>query len=203
MLPFLLLAMALLAAAQSCENYGFLNGSSCACPVGFGNSTCSQPACGGTIFQGSQRPLASVSSASFANLTASSCSCQTGWTGLGCNVCETANACQVAYSAVVNSTSQISSLLPNGPNNTVICNTSPKVYSSSQMSCQVVVRAFRSLVRSDWANIFVESYFASHLSSWLHIEYHSHLATVSGPIAQRNEFWKRWISICTAVLCWS
>ncbi|KAF8352217.1 hypothetical protein F5887DRAFT_934420 [Amanita rubescens] len=129
--------MALLAAAQSCENYGFLNGSACACPVGFGDSTCSQPACGGTIFQGSQRPLASATSASFANLTASNCSCQTGWTGLGCNVCETANACQVAYSAVVNSTSQISGLLPNG-NNTVVCNTAPQVYASSQMSCQVV-----------------------------------------------------------------
>ncbi|SRR6266550_864790 len=165
MLPFLLIAMALLAAAQSCENYGFVNGSTCACPVGFGNPTCSQPACGGTIFQGSQRPLASTTSASFANLTASNCSCQTGWTGVGCNVCETANVCQVAYSAVVNSTSQISGLVPNGGNNTVVCNTAPQVYASGQMSCQVVVRAFRSLVRSDWADIFAEPYFAIHLSS--------------------------------------
>jgi hypothetical protein len=158
-LPF---TMGLLAAAQSCENYGFSNGSTCACPVGFGGSTCSQPGCGGTIFQGLQRPLASVPSGSFANLTASNCSCQTGWTGLGCNVCETTSACQSGYSAVVNTSS---SFAPNGLNNTVVCNTSPRVYASAQMSCSVVVRATGFLLCSDWANVFIESYFTSPLST--------------------------------------
>ncbi|KIL68502.1 hypothetical protein M378DRAFT_158303 [Amanita muscaria Koide BX008] len=134
--PFLLLPLLLsLASAQVCDNYGFINGSTCACPVGFGGSSCSQPACGGTIFQGSQRPLASVSTGSFANLTASSCSCQSGWTGLGCNVCQTANACQAAYSSVANSSPQ---LIPDGQNNTMVCSTAPRVYASSQLSCKVV-----------------------------------------------------------------
>ena len=138
---FLLLLMSGSSTAQSCENYGFVNGSTCACPVGFGGSTCSQPGCGGTIFQGSQRPLASASSGSFANLTSSSCLCQGGWTGLGCNVCQTASACQSAYSAVASTPSQVPGLGPGVQNSTVVCNTASRVYASGQMSCKVVVRA--------------------------------------------------------------
>ena len=125
--------------AQDCENYGFLNGSACACPVGFGGSSCSQPGCGGTIFQGLQRPLASTSSGPYSNLTASSCSCQNGWTGLGCNVCQTANACQSAYSAAVGTSSQIPGSSSSTQNDTMVCNTASRVYASSQMSCHVVV----------------------------------------------------------------
>ena len=145
--------MGLLAAAQGCDNYGFLNGSACACPVGFGGPTCSQPGCGGTIFQGSHRPLVPVSSGSFANLTANDCSCQSGWSGFGCNVCSTANACQTAYSAVVNTS--VSNFDPTGPNTTTVCNTSPRVYASGQMSCTVAVRSGASSFHSDWANIFI------------------------------------------------
>ncbi|KAK2460677.1 hypothetical protein APHAL10511_007147 [Amanita phalloides] len=134
--------MPLLATEQSCENFGFQNGSTCACPVGFGGSTCSQPGCGGTIFQGLQRPLATTTTGQFANFTASNCSCQTGWAGFGCNVCGSSNACQSAYSTAVGSTtsSQVSGLLPsdNGQNNTLICNAASRVYSVGQMSCKVV-----------------------------------------------------------------
>jgi hypothetical protein len=68
--------------AQSCENAGIVNGSSCLCPPGFGGSNCSVPACGGDIFQGSQRSLVQ-SGGEYGNL--SSCSCESGWGGTGCN----------------------------------------------------------------------------------------------------------------------
>ena len=136
------LYFALLVHAQTCENYGLLNGSSCVCPAGFGGSTCSQLACGGTIFQGSQRPLTpSTLTGSFANLTASGCKCESGWTGTGCNVCQTANACQSGFAAAGQGidSSTIDGLQGN---TTLVCNTQSRVWASSQMSCQVNVHCF-------------------------------------------------------------
>lgn len=136
---YTLLLQALLATSQACENYGFQNDSSCACPPGFGGSDCSQPACGGTIFQGAQRSLTPVSG-SFANVTAAGCTCETDWTGMGCNVCKTASACQTGYTASGHSASTSSLGTETGQNNTLVCNTSPQVWASSQMSCNVIVR---------------------------------------------------------------
>ncbi len=130
-------SLVLSAYAQSCENYGILQGS-CLCPVGFGGATCSQPGCGGTIFQGSHRPLA-TSSGSFANLTSAGCSCTSGWTGTGCNVCQTASACQSGFAAV-GTVKTTSSSGGSQENNTIVCNTQTRVYASSQMSCRVDVR---------------------------------------------------------------
>lgn len=124
--------------AQSCDNYGVPNASTCACPTGFGGSTCSQPGCGGNIFQGSHRPLTSLDG-SFANLTASGCSCETGWIGTGCNVCQTASACQSAFSAVGSVSTSAASIQSQG-NETMVCNTEARVYASSQMTCNVKVR---------------------------------------------------------------
>lgn len=130
-------ALSLSSMAQSCENYGVTNGSSCSCPIGFGGSTCSQPGCGGNIFQAAQRPLAPPTG-QFSNLTASGCSCESGWTGTGCNVCQTASACQSAYAAV-GSTSVASSVGGSQGNDTMVCNNQAAVYSSGQMSCLVEV----------------------------------------------------------------
>ena len=119
---------------MSCENYGVPNGTSCACPPGFGGSNCSQPACGGTIFQGTSRSVASGSP--FANLT--SCACEDGWTGTGCNVCQTANACQAGFSSVEGSSGPLTGLDSN-QNNTLVCNVAPRVYAAGEMSCVVQV----------------------------------------------------------------
>jgi hypothetical protein len=129
------LSLVLSVYAQSCENYGILQGTSCLCPVGFGGITCSQPACGGTVFQGSQRPLATSSG----NLTADGCSCTSGWTGTGCNVCQTAGACQSGFAAV-GTIKTTSSSGGSQENNTIVCSTLTRVHASSQMSCRVDVR---------------------------------------------------------------
>ncbi|KAF8810062.1 hypothetical protein BYT27DRAFT_7135337 [Phlegmacium glaucopus] len=132
------LCFVLFAKAQTCENDGLLNGTSCVCPTGFGGSTCSQLGCGGTIFQGSQRPLTpSVSTGSFANLTASTCQCESGWIGMGCNVCQTANACQSGFTAAGQVAIDASTFNDLQGNKTLVCNTKARVWASSQMSCQV------------------------------------------------------------------
>jgi|ERR1700722_10105183 len=139
-LAILLLPLAL---GQSCQNYGINNSSSCACPPGLGGETCSQPACGGNIFQGTNRTLVPTSS-SFPNITSAGCTCETGWIGTGCNVCQTASACQNAYSAVGGNATAgaVANATESSQNNTMVCNTQPQVYAASQMSCQVVVCLF-------------------------------------------------------------
>ncbi|KAG2359299.1 hypothetical protein BDR07DRAFT_1415403 [Suillus spraguei] len=92
-------------------NYGETspsNASSCICPPGFGGATCAQPGCGGTIFD-----------------------------GVGCNVCTTSSACQVAYVAVNgNATLGLDGGLV-GLNDTLVCNTAPTVWAAGELSCQV------------------------------------------------------------------
>ncbi|KAI0345048.1 hypothetical protein BDW22DRAFT_1353889 [Trametopsis cervina] len=136
--------------ATSCSNYGVVNGSSCACPPGFGGPDCSQPACGGNIFQGSSRSLvpAPTSSNAFANITAAGCSCENGWTGIGCNVCQTAQVCQAGFAAV-SSASSSSVGLPGTQNDTLTCNTTPRVYAAGQMSCGVQNPTLQSLFPLD------------------------------------------------------
>ncbi|KAK0455220.1 uncharacterized protein EV420DRAFT_1644864 [Desarmillaria tabescens] len=147
---FLLLVatFSVLVAAQSCENAGVVNGSSCDCPTGFGGSNCSQPACGGNIFQGTDRSLAPINSNGFANLTAAGCSCQSGWTGTGCNVCQTDNACASGYSSSTSGSSTSSSGLTglnDGQNRTLVCNNSPRVWAAGQLSCNVNNPTLRAL----------------------------------------------------------
>ncbi|KAF7323496.1 ABC transporter protein [Mycena chlorophos] len=135
----LLLALFKPANAQNstCVNGGVYNGSGCDCPTGFGGSTCATAACGGDIFQGSARALTTAKTAGFANI--SSCSCETGWGGTGCNVCSTGAACQAAYTASGKAPSANASIAGSiaGQNDTLTCNTDPRVYAASQMSCQV------------------------------------------------------------------
>lgn len=134
-----ILCFAFFVQAQTCENYGLLNGTSCMCPTGFGGSTCSELGCGGTIFQGSQRPVAPA-------LTASTCGCESGWTGTGCNVCQTANACQSGFAAVSQVSINSSTFDSLQGNKTLVCNTQPRVWASSQMSCEVNVCNFSPLL---------------------------------------------------------
>ena len=132
-------------AQVTCENYGVpINSSACACPPGFGGATCSAPACGGNIFQDGQRPLVSGANASsLGNVSTSSCACPTGWSGTGCNVCQAPTVCQSAFNAAGGNNSDTINSLQNGLNNTVTCNTTPRVWAGGEMSCAVVVRGPR------------------------------------------------------------
>jgi hypothetical protein len=123
--------------AQSCQNYGLLQGSSCLCPPGFGGTDCSSPACGGTLFQGSSRQT----TPSPGNLTSAGCTCQDGWRGVGCNVCASSSACQSGYTSQnpTNSNGVTGSDL--GQNNTLVCNASPRIWAAGEMSCSVVVES--------------------------------------------------------------
>ncbi|EIN07867.1 hypothetical protein PUNSTDRAFT_69957 [Punctularia strigosozonata HHB-11173 SS5] len=138
-----LLAVRANAQSTSCENGGFVNGSSCACPPGFGGTTCADLACGGTIFDGSNRKLISnPTSSTFANLTASGCACENGWSGTGCNVCRISSACQSGFanSAAGKASATSSSGLsgdPAGQNDTLVCNTDPRVWAAGELSCDV------------------------------------------------------------------
>ncbi|KAG8967053.1 hypothetical protein FRC03_010801 [Tulasnella sp. 419] len=128
-------------AQTTCENHGAVNGSTCACPPGFGGESCSIPTCGGTSFQGSSRPLSPVING-FGNSTG--CSCSDGWIGEGCNVCSSSNACQSAWAAVFGqqgATSGTTGLIPNA----LECRTGVQVYSSSEMSCRVVNPTLQAL----------------------------------------------------------
>lgn len=137
-------------AAQNttCENDGILsgNGSSCDCQPGFGGPTCSLPACGGDIFQGTNRTIVGQPSTpgTPANLTANSCSCEDGWSGFGCNVCQSASACQAGFARVNGGSSNQTSLTGVDPdqvqNGTLVCNTSPRVWAVGELSCNVIVR---------------------------------------------------------------
>jgi len=144
----LTLLLPTVASAQSCQNYGTQNGSVCACPPGFGGNTCSQPSCGGNLFQGLNRTLvpAPLNNSTFPNTTSAGCSCQAGWIGTGCNVCQTTNACQIAYAAATGtngtSASSVASSGQTGQNDTMVCNTKPQVYAAGEMSCDVIVRPF-------------------------------------------------------------
>ena len=165
--------------SDDCANYGFHNGTACACPVGFGGTDCSQPSCGGTIFQGSGRATAPrPPGGGYANLTASSCSCEADWTGTGCNVCQTANACQTGFNAISGSGSVPSGYLPpsgaNGQNETMVCNTGSIVYASSSMSCAVNVssrvsgflrQAFTTTAEPDAASYLSPPFDAQHPSN--------------------------------------
>jgi len=119
------------AAQSTCDNYASQNGSACLCPPGFGGDNCAVPSCGGNIFQGRDRPLASGASGNF-----SGCECQDGWGGAGCNLCQRSDACQTGYNSAFGTTTTINA---SGLDGTLQCNSGLRVYAAGQMSCQVIV----------------------------------------------------------------
>jgi hypothetical protein len=140
-------------AQLNCENYGLTNGSTCACPPGFGGDTCAVPTCGGNVFQGAARPLAPVTSGSG---DISACGCETGWGGAGCNICQTPDSCQAAFGTATGTTNSIGGS-PNTFNPEMKCSTQPRVYASGEMSCQVIVSAAHLSLRQRVTSSYLSS----------------------------------------------
>lgn len=179
-----LLSSSALVLAQSCQNYGLPQGSGCLCPPGFGGSDCSSPACGGTIFQGSSRPTTPPPG----NLTSAGCSCQDGWAGLGCNVCTSHSACQSGYVSQNPTSGSGVTGSDVGQNDTMVCNSAPRVWAAGEMSCSVVVECYSSLshlheVKLIWV---LESDVTIALPRCHHSQHHTNPLPHALPHAQSN-----------------
>jgi len=100
------------------------------------------------MFQGSSRRTTPAPG----NLTSAGCTCQDGWTGVGCNVCTSHSACQSGYVAV-NPTSSNGVTSPDvGRNDTMVCNPDPRVWAAAQMSCSIIVEFIHVLLISPKRN---------------------------------------------------
>lgn len=148
MIPLLLAALSLLisTSAQSpCSNYGSSSASACLCPPGFTNAStdCTTPVCGGSLGQAGLPGITIPrTSRGFGNTSSSVCACSSGWSGPGCTVCSSANACRdsFAYLSPPSSVGDTSAL-----NTSWTCNAEPTTYTSSQLSCNVNSPTLKSL----------------------------------------------------------
>ncbi|KAG8830307.1 hypothetical protein FRC18_008288 [Serendipita sp. 400] len=117
-----------------CDNYGVQNGTVCDCPPGVGGPQCEFPTCGGTLFD-VNRPVSRPQDGHLYG-NSSSCTCPDGWTGFGCNVCQSSSSCSSAYTA--NFGSQTSTVGGQGlSDGAITCSKSLRVYGVGQMSCSV------------------------------------------------------------------
>lgn len=148
MIPLLLATLSLListVAQSSCSNYGSSSSSACLCPPGFTNAStdCTTPVCGGSLGQAGLPGITIPrTSRGFGNTSSSVCACSNGWSGPGCTVCSSANACRdsFAYLSPTSSVGDMSAL-----NTSWTCNAEPTTYTSSQLSCNVNSPTLKSL----------------------------------------------------------
>ncbi|WVF69150.1 hypothetical protein IAT40_003925 [Kwoniella sp. CBS 6097] len=145
------LSISPLVSAQTCYNYGSPSSGSCLCPPGFntpssGSSArdCSLPVCGGSLYTPGE--AAPGGQGGFGNISVG-CGCEDGWTGPGCTVCQSDSACSSSLQQYLNSSNSLSS--PDGLNSSLTCSKAPTVYSSSQLSCQVIQATLQALFPLD------------------------------------------------------
>ncbi|WWC88700.1 uncharacterized protein L201_003613 [Kwoniella dendrophila CBS 6074] len=129
--------------AQTCSNFGTSSESKCLCPPGFNvpSSDCNLPVCGGNLY--SPGNAAPGGLGGFGNV--SDCGCDQGWTGPGCTVCQSAQACTNTLNKYLNSSTSLSSSTSASLNSTLTCSNVPVVYSSSQLSCSVIQTTLQAL----------------------------------------------------------
>ncbi|KAI8599001.1 hypothetical protein EDD21DRAFT_380959 [Dissophora ornata] len=111
---------------QGCLNSGTCENSVCKCMPGFGGNDCSLLACGSPLIDPSQRTTVTSNS---------SCpTCDAGFGGFNCNVCETDAGCQ-------SKTPTRTSFLGN---ENMVCNKKTEVFYDAFMSCAVRAPALTS-----------------------------------------------------------
>ncbi|KAJ1968395.1 (ABC) transporter [Dispira parvispora] len=81
--------------AYKCSNYANCSEFSgrCDCPVGFGGDDCAEPVCG-SLADGNQRKVRQ----------GDTCSCEPGWQGINCNVCQSDKVCDALMPEGINGT---------------------------------------------------------------------------------------------------
>ncbi|KNE97596.1 hypothetical protein PSTG_09145 [Puccinia striiformis f. sp. tritici PST-78] len=106
----------------NCKQYGTCSeyDGQCKCPAGFGGQDCSQPVCG-SLARGDERHVRQDNS--------TSCSCDDGWTGINCNVCQNDQVCTSMLSSLDDSTGR-----PNHPSARSIV-TTPERSNKSEAVC--------------------------------------------------------------------
>ncbi|KAF8926121.1 hypothetical protein BGZ58_000174, partial [Dissophora ornata] len=111
---------------KGCLNSGTCENSVCKCMPGFGGNDCSLLACGSPLIDPSQRTTVTSNS---------SCpTCDAGFGGFNCNVCETDAGCQ-------SKTPTRTSFLGN---ENMVCNKKTEVFYDAFMSCAVRAPALTS-----------------------------------------------------------
>ncbi|CAO3564493.1 unnamed protein product [Mortierella alpina] len=104
---------------KGCLNYGVCQGNVCKCMPGFGGTDCGLLSCGSPLTDPSQRPTVA---------SGVGCStCDDGFGGLNCNVCQTNAGCQAKPPSRF-------SLLGN---ENLVCNKKPEVFQNAFMACPV------------------------------------------------------------------
>ncbi|KAF9936023.1 hypothetical protein BGZ67_002753 [Mortierella alpina] len=104
---------------KGCLNNGVCQGNVCKCMPGFGGSDCGLLSCGSPLTDSSQRPTVA---------SGAGCStCDDGFGGLNCNVCQTNAGCQAKPPSRF-------SLLGN---ENLVCNKKPEVFYNAFMACPV------------------------------------------------------------------
>lgn len=147
-MPLLLAMLSLFgmtAAQSSCSNYGSSGSSSCLCPPGFVNasSDCTTPVCGGSLGSAGLSGITIPrTSRGFGNTSSPICACSDAWSGPGCTVCATANACRDSFVYLSPPASAGDTAVLN---TSWTCNGEPTTYSSSQLSCNVNSPTLKSL----------------------------------------------------------
>ncbi|WWD18512.1 hypothetical protein CI109_102964 [Kwoniella shandongensis] len=128
--------------AQTCSNYGSPSDGSCLCPAGFNSPStadCALPVCGGSLY--TPAGAAPGGTGGFGNVS-TGCGCSDGWTGPGCTVCTSSPACTNSLTRYLNSSTSLAS---SSLNSTLTCSNAPTVYSTSQLSCNVIQQTLQSL----------------------------------------------------------
>lgn len=106
------------ARAQECDNFGQSTDGTCFCPAGLTGSNCSEPARGGDAYN--PKPDGQ---------------CADGWFGPTCTVCTSDAACNNALGTLA---SPANAMPMPGMNETLVCNTEPVAYGTSQLTCDVI-----------------------------------------------------------------
>ncbi|KAJ3241698.1 hypothetical protein HDU81_011022 [Chytriomyces hyalinus] len=134
-------------ATKGCFNYGTCGTSSvCNCPSGFGGRDCLQPLCGSAVKDNQVRPILPPGK--------SSCSCDDGFTGPTCGVCQSDSVCPQATSSGISvSVNQV-------------CNKSPVAWTKQDAFCSLDSPLLKAVYPKDSSILLTRNHTHIYGSLW-------------------------------------